>query len=58
MKGLQYANVQRSSLYQTTNVSDQKSEKIVDESVTLVLTFHAALNCVREILKKVSCFEI
>ena len=30
----------------------KKSEKNVDELVTLVLTFHPALNCVHEILRK------
>ena len=30
----------------------KKSEKKVDESVTLVLTFHPALDCVHEILRK------
>ena len=33
----------------------KKSEKNVDESVTLVLTFHPALNCVYEILRKAQC---
>ena len=30
----------------------KKSEEKVDESVTLVFTFHPELNCVREILRK------
>ena len=38
-----------------TSKEDQlkRSEKKVDESVTLVLTFHAVLNCIHEILRKV-----
>ena len=34
----------------------KKSEKIVDELVTLVLTFHPALNCVHEIMRKTHAY--